>query len=105
MNESIKTLKERLAKLLGIAVDNQRLLLKGRVLQDDELVSSFYSDNCMLNLVEKNLKKVDSIPHIKNSQFATKLRILLMDHFEKHKIDEIIEDFDRKYRKHFKESQ
>jgi hypothetical protein len=40
-NVAVPALKEKLAALVGVPADNQRLICRGKVLKDDQLLSAY----------------------------------------------------------------
>lgn len=49
----MKEFKEHIASEVNIPVDKQRLIFKGKVLQDDKKLSEYEADGCVIHLVER----------------------------------------------------
>ena len=86
---SIQDLKNQLSGLIKIEPNSQRLLLKGKVLANSTLISSFFQNNCLLNLSYTE-KEINKYP-----EFRLKVDTLMKEYLDDAKRLKALDYFDQ----------
>lgn len=96
----VKAIKQDILKQMQIPLECQRLLLKGKVLADDKVLSSYTTENEInLTLMEKEQEKEQEMQFtsLKDTAFGKEFSVLLSRHFKPDQAEMIMKDFDSKY--------
>ena len=92
----VKAIKQDILKQMQIPLECQRLLLKGKVLADDKVLSSYTTENEInLTLMEKEQEMQST--SLKDTAFGKEFSVLLSRHFKPDQAEMIMKDFDSKY--------